>query len=423
MFIFYDFIFLLVSLIFLPLYLFKGKFHQGFSARLGILPKEIKFNRPIWIHAVSVGEAGVIKGLLLSLKKDFPGKQFVISTVTPTGNQIAKNIAADKDFVTYLPLDFSFIVKKVFRQVNPQIMIIAETEIWPNLITLLFKQKVPIVIVNGRISDHSFRGYLCLKFLLKPVFNKVTFFCVQSERYKQRLLRLGVLEEKILVTGNMKFDVSLPAANRLVPLEEIKNTLGLDASGKLLIAASTHPGEEKIVLDIYKALLREISGLKLLIAPRHPQRSKEVASQAMQARFEPVFLSKIAIDVTKDSGAQVFILDLIGQLNNFFQAADVVFMGGSLVKKGGHNLLEPAALGKPVIFGPQMFNFRDISVLFLNNQAAIMVHSQDELKEQIKYLFAHPDKARQMAEISRKLILENTGATERNRQVIRNLLS
>jgi len=237
------------------------------------------------------------------------------------------------------------------------------------------------------------------------------------------LLRLGVLEEKILVTGNMKFDVSLPAANRLVPLEEIKNTLGLDASGKLLIAASTHPGEEKIVLDIYKALLREISGLKLLIAPRHPQRSKEVASQAMQARFEPVFLSKIAIDVTKDSGAQVFILDLIGQLNNFFQAADVVFMGGSLVKKGGHNLLEPAALGKPVIFGPQMFNFRDISVLFLNNQAAIMVHSQDELKEQIKYLFAHPDKARQMAEISRKLILENTGATERNRQVIRNLLS
>ncbi|MDD2752673.1 MAG: 3-deoxy-D-manno-octulosonic acid transferase [Candidatus Omnitrophica bacterium] len=421
--IFYNLIFLLVSLVFLPLYLFKGKFHKGFSLRLGILPKGLKFNRPVWIHAVSVGEAATIKGLLAQLRNDFPQKQFVISTVTPTGNQIAKSLAREKDFVTYLPLDFSFIVQKVFRQINPEIAIIAETEIWPNLISVLFKKKIPIIIINGRISDHSFRGYLAIKLFLKPVLNKVTFFCVQSPRDKERLSALGVAEEKIKVTGNMKFDVSLPAANQLIPQGRIKEILGLKAGDRLFIAASTHSGEEEIILSAYQALLKNFPALKLLIAPRHPQRSKEIAAKIADAGFNPFFLSKINIDTTEGSQAKVFLLDTVGQLTSFFQAADLVFMGGSLIKKGGHNILEPAGLNKPVIFGPQMFNFRDIATLFLDSQAAILVHCAEEIAQKAKYLFEHPEKVKEMTVIAQKLIAQNQGATERNRKIIRDLLA
>ncbi|MDD5596200.1 MAG: 3-deoxy-D-manno-octulosonic acid transferase [Candidatus Omnitrophica bacterium] len=422
MFIFYDIIFLIFSLAYLLVYLFKGKFHKGFSARLGVVPKEIKFNRPIWIHAVSVGEVAAVKGLLAALRKDFPNKEFVLSTVTPTGNQIARTIAEKKDFVTYLPLDFSFIVRAVLNRINPEIFVIAETEIWPNLISFLYNKKIPIVVVNGRISDRSLKGYCAIKFLLKPVLNKINFFCVQSKLDAERLIALGVLKEKIKVTGNMKFDASLPRGSSLSEVGEIKKILGLESGGKLFIAASTHPGEEEIILGAYKTLLKEFPQLKLLIAPRHPQRSKEVADQLRAHAFNPVLLSTVAIETKENFEQAVFILDMVGQLVTFYAAADVVFVGGSLVKKGGHNILEPAGLGKPVIFGPQMFNFRDISELFLKNNGAILVHSQEELAAEIKYLLSHPAKIQEMSQLAQKIISENQGATEKNIQVIRSLV-
>ncbi len=422
MFIFYDIIFLIFNLAYLPVYLFKGKFHPGFSSRLGVLPKGPKFNRPIWVHAVSVGEVVTVKGLLAALRKDFPDKEFVISTVTPTGNQIAKTIAGKNDFVTYLPLDFSFIVNRVLNRINPEIFVIAETEIWPNLISLLYNKKIPIVVVNGRISDKSFKGYSAIKFLLKPILNKINFFCVQSKLDAERLFLLGVSKEKIKVTGNMKFDTCLPRGSSLSEAGEIKKILGLESGGKLFVAASTHPGEEEIILGAYKTLLKEFPQLKLLIAPRHPQRSKEVAGQVRDCAFSPVFLSTIAVEARENFNQVVFILDMVGQLVSFYAAADVVFVGGSLIKKGGHNILEPAGLGKPVIFGPQMFNFRDISELFLKNRGAILVHSQEELAENIRYLLGHPAKIQEMSRLAQKIISENQGATEKNSQVIRSLV-
>ena len=204
MFIIYDFIFLIIAAVYLPLYFLRGKLNTGFLRRLGFLPAQLNLERPIWIHAVSVGEAVAIKGLLTQLRGAYPGKKMVISTVTATGNKIAQGLVVDGDFLTYLPLDFSFIVQRVIKKINPCMFIIAETEIWPNLISALYKNNTPAIIVNGRISDSSFKGYSAANFLIKPVLSKVKLFCVQTDNDSARLEKLGVQKDKIISDLNYK---------------------------------------------------------------------------------------------------------------------------------------------------------------------------------------------------------------------------
>jgi 3-deoxy-D-manno-octulosonic-acid transferase len=409
--IFYDLIFLIIAVIYTPVYLFKKKFHRGFLVRLGFLPKSLALNSPIWIHAVSVGEVMAIKGLLQDLKKAFAQKKFVLSTVTATGNKIARVIAKPSDFVTYLPLDFSFIVKNVIGKINPHFFVIAETEIWPNLISYLYRKNIPVIIVNGRISDASYRGYLAIKFLLKPILKKITLFCVQTERDAKRLVHLGVLIERIKVTGNMKFDLKIDSKQ-----EPINNKLKLGTSikGKLFVAGSTHPKEEEIILGAYKELLNEFPELKLLIAPRHPERSSEVAQIVSRFGYRAVLVSSLPFECSTCITRTVFILDTVGELISFYKIADIVFVGGSLVKKGGHNILEPAIFAKPILFGPHMFNFRDIADLFLSNKAGILVYNQDDLKTNITSLLNNPDKTIELGRQAEQLVLGNQGATKKN---------
>jgi 3-deoxy-D-manno-octulosonic-acid transferase len=434
MFIFYDLIFLIVAIIHLPVYLFRGKFHRGFLSRLGFLPVDLKLERPIWIHAVSVGEAMAVSRLVEELRQAYPGKNFVISTVTPTGNKIARKIAARGDLVTYLPLDFGFIVKRVIGRIRPALFIIAETEIWPNLISCLSRQNIPVAIVNARISDSSFKGYLLAGFLLKPVFKKIGLFCVQSSNDAQRLMRLGVAQERIRVTGNMKFDAAL----RKIDSDTVKyrQDLRLNSSDSLLVCGSTHPGEEEIILEVYKQLYKDFPRIRLLIAPRHPERALDIEKIVIKYGFMPCRISKLngqtgqlparpaggpAGRQERANGQTVFILDTIGHLISFYAIADIVFVGGSLVKKGGQNILEPACLGKPVLFGPYMFNFRDIAGLFLSNQAAISVHTPQELKARIKELLVNPRQAEELGRKAKQLIINNTGATKRNLELIKEL--
>lgn len=413
MFILYDLIFLIFILIYLPVYLFKGKFHRGFFARLGILPKNLILDRPIWIHAVSVGEAMVVRGLIEELRKCYPARKFVISTVTPTGNKIVKAMAMPGDLVTYLPLDFSFIVKGVISRINPEVFIIAETEIWPNLITCLHKQDIPIITVNGRISDASFRGYLAVKPLIKPILNRVNLFCVQTESDADRLKQLGVATDKIKVTGNMKFDQLAG-----VGADGYRQRLGLASEEKLLIAGSTHWPEEEIVLAAYKVVLNSFPDLKLLIAPRHPQRARGLLKTVSAFGFSGFEISRLSTQGFDRAASHVFILDTVGELANFYALADIVFIGGSLIKKGGHNILEPASLRKPVIFGPHMFNFRDIAGMFLENNAAIMVHNQLDLASAVELLLNNSFRVRQLTNNAREVIMRNQGATKRNIQAI-----
>jgi len=451
MFIIYDLIILVFTLIYLPVYLLRRKFHPGFPMRLGILPSGLELNRPIWIHAVSVGEVMTVKNLVRELRIAWPDKRFFISTVTPTGNKIAKGIVRETDFVSYFPLDLSFIVRGVVDKVKPSLLIIMETEIWPNLISCLHLKNIPIVLVNGRLSDRSFRGYLGIKFLLKPILNKINLFCVQTRADAERLLRLGVSKDRIQITGNMKFDASARPdirrgslsingeRSRTIDIKvdfkktshaqagrdytDYKLKLGLESNEKLFIAASTHPGEEKIILGVYKNLFKEFPDLRLLIAPRHPERAGQVEKLITQYNFKPIKISQLNLTPNTYNLKPIFILDTVGELVYFYNIASIVFVGGSLIKKGGHNILEPASLGKPVIFGPYMFNFRDIAGLFLENKACILAHNREELFLNIKDLLINPAKSTELSQRAKTIILQNQGATARNLECISNYIS
>jgi 3-deoxy-D-manno-octulosonic-acid transferase len=416
MFIIYEFIFLIFTLIYFPCYLLRGKLNFGFLGRLGFLPAQLNLDRPIWVHAVSVGEAIAIKGFLEQLRQAYPGKKLVISTVTAAGNKIAQGLVKEGDFLTYLPLDFSFIVKHVLKRINPCMFIIAETEIWPNLINCLNKLQIPVITVNGRISDSSYQGYRLIKFFIRPILRMIKQFCAQSSLDASRLEDLGVDKTKIQVTGNVKFDINLDsslASDILV----YRSKLGLGPFDKLLVCGSTHPGEEELIFVAYQELLRIFPKLKLLIAPRHPERSKNIYRLAVKWGFMPALISNIPTPLD----SSVFILDSIGQLLNYYSAADIVFVGGSLVKRGGHNILEPASFKKPVIFGPHMFNFRDISELFLANQAALMATDSQELANKVKELLNSNLLSKGLVERAYDLIIKNRGATGKNIQIIKQL--
>ena len=418
MFIIYDIITLLIIVFYLPVYLLKGKFHKGFLARLGILPKGLNLAGAVWIHAVSLGEAVSVRGIYEGVKKEFSSKRAVFSTVTLTGNKIAKSYCQAGDFVTFLPLDFSFLVRNFIKRVRPSVFIAAETEIWPNLISYLFQEKVPVIVVNARISDSSFRGYMLVRMLIKPILNKVTLFCAQSEEDARRLIILGVEDKKIKVTGNIKFDAakSLPSDFNV---QNYRKKLGLAKEDKVFVAASTHSPEEEQILSVYKDLVGDLSNLKLILAPRHPERFSEISVLVKKYGFNPVSINSLEGKQHAISKGDIFILDFIGQLVYYYAIADVVFVGGSLAKKGGHNILEPAAQGKPVIFGPNMFNFRDITDLFIKNHAGIQVKGSDELRNKIKILFKKPELAAGLCRSADALILRNKGATLRNLEYIK----
>jgi len=433
MFILYDLIFLIVAAIHLPLYILRKKFHQGLKARLGILAPQPGLHAPIWIHAVSVGEAMAVRNLVQRLREAFPGRKFVISTVTATGNKIAREIGAPGDLVTYLPFDISFIIRSVVAKINPSLFIIAETELWPNLISCLHKRKVPIVTVNGRISDASFRGYSAIKFLLKPVLTKVSLFCVQTDTDRSRLMALGVSADNIRVSGNMKFDSAVFSidADSLI---RCRRALAIGAADKLWVCGSTHTGEEGIILAVYAALLAEFGALKLLIAPRHPERAGEVERIIAGHGFKPLRISALGdirntddeIRTTKygrPNARAVFILDTVGELINYYAISDVVFMGASLVKKGGHNFLEPSLLEKPVVTGPYMSNFRDLSRLFIENHALAIVKDAQGLQDELRRLLLDAAYSAAQAQAARALILKNQGALERNIQYLRDYIS
>jgi len=428
MFIFYDLIFVLFALLYLPGFIFRGKFHRGFLNRLGFFPKDVQNSlagkHPIWLHMVSVGEARALRILLEKLRKEYPDRKIALSTVTPTGNKIARSMAVEDDLVFYLPLDISFIVRFVADLINPCLFVIAETEIWPNLITYLNKCDIPIISVNSRISDRSFKSYTPIKFLLQGILNKISFFCVQTQTDSRRLLALGVNPEKIKLTGNMKFDNAdfAEKKNNADSADTRKRMLALKEKDTLWVAGSTHPGEEEIILGVYKNLLPEFPFLKLLIAPRHPERAREIEKVVFNYGFDSVFISKLRPSTIDHRLSTIFILDTIGQLKDFYAVSDIVFIGGSLIKKGGQNILEPALFSKPIIFGPYMFNFRDIAELFLVSGGAVSVKDKEELKGKIKDLLLHPESALELGRRAKELLLKNQGASERNMEIIKQVL-
>lgn len=412
----YDLAFILFSIFYLPYLLLKRKAHKHFWTRFGFLDTQglgLQEKKRIWVHAVSVGEVRVVKGLLTKLRGAYPQHQIVLSVVTQTGFKTACAMVERGDVVIYAPVDLSFAVRRYLDIINPSVYINAETELWPNLLTELKRRAVVVIQVNGRISDGAFGRYQFFKGLLSHVLNSVDLFCMQSETDARRVKALGAAEAKIMVTGNMKFD-DLPAADG----PRLPSALTA-APGPLFIAGSTHPGEEAIILDIVKAIGGRFPALGLMIAPRHPERALEVMDLCARRGFRAVRFSKM--NKPLDPG-EVLVVDTIGHLRSLFALAQIVFLGKSLRVGGGHNVIEPAYFGKPVLVGPLMQNFRDIMKLFQQEDAIVQVKDKTQLQTMIIKLLEDEPLRRGFGERALAVIAKNKGATEKTFAAISQLI-
>ncbi|MCX5680321.1 MAG: 3-deoxy-D-manno-octulosonic acid transferase [Candidatus Omnitrophica bacterium] len=420
----YDTAFLIFSLFYLPTLIFKGKMHADFGERFGHYAQDKRkalasLKGAIWIQAVSVGEVAACRGLVDRLKIVFPDRKVLLSTITKTGNDLARKLFGNDAVIIYFPLDLSWIVKKAVSLVNPSLYIMIETEIWPNMIREVSLRGIPSAIVNGRISDRSFGKYKLAKPFLSKTMKRIGVFCMQSLQDAERIIGLGAPKERVRVTGNMKFDADVSVD--IGRSEYIKRSMGMADSDTLLVAGSTHKGEEVIVLQVFKKLSAEFPRLKLLIAPRHIERTGEVEEAIKSFGLTSVRFSSICGTQDLKRAPQIFILDSIGKLRDIYSISTIVFMGGSLVPHGGQNPIEPAALGKPVIFGPYMFNFREITAAFLDNGAAILVKESEELFDSIKMLLTAPERLSEMTRCAGLAITEKRGATQRNMKELESL--
>jgi len=417
MFILYDIIFLLYAILYIPVLLLKQKWHKGFWMRFGVFSPDIRKSidgyKNIWIHAVSVGEVAVVLRLVDSVKEKFPFHRIVMSTVTKTGFTLAEKHSKNSFTVIYAPLDFSFIVRKFISVIRPEIYITAETELWPNLLTLLKENKTPIAVVNGRISDFSFKGYRAVKFLFKKVLKAIDVFCMQSKLDADRIHMMGAHHDNIHVVGNMKFDDAFVVDTASL------DKFNLKKGDDIFVAGSTHPGEEEIILSVYKSMKDQHSSLKLVIAPRHPERANQIISMISKSGLKSLKFSEITENYDEES---VIVVDTIGNLRDFYSIAKLVFVGKSLTIGGGHNVIEPAFFEKPVLVGPLTGNFRDVVEIFLNEKAIIQVKDKEELAVCFKSLLGHPEKMDKLGKLARGTIEKHKGATRQTMKVISSIL-
>ena len=402
MYLVYTFLLYAGLLLALPWYALKfRRYFPTLRDRLGYL-RIPELKRSVWVHAVSVGEVKSVRKLIGKLRAVHPDQPIVLSTITPAGQELALSTAGLADHVFYFPLDLPGSIRRTLDRVNPDLVLIAETEIWPNFLRECRKRNVRVVMVNGRISDRSFPRYRFVRRWLKHVLDDFTLLGMQTETDRERIESIGADGRKVTVFGNLKYD-ALDVEQTLAP--ELSNVLA--QLPKLWIAASTMPGEEEQILDAFAAVRDKHPDLTLLIAPRHPQRFDEV-ERIIRSRGFPC-----ARRTQLGRGADILLLDSVGELASTFRHADVVFVGGSLVPRGGHNILEPAIFSNPIVFGPHMENFREIRDIFLEARAALEVRNAAELAAALDLLLSDSKSAAELGAKARRVVEQNTGATDR----------
>jgi 3-deoxy-D-manno-octulosonic-acid transferase len=428
MYLLYSVAMLLVFLAASPFFLYQavrhGKYAGSLPERLGFLPVSLNLDREpsIWIHAVSVGEALTARAIAADLKARYPHLRLFVSTTTMTGQHVARRNFPVADGVFYFPIDLGFVVRRVLDIVRPRLFVVMETEIWPNLLRECRARGVKTMVINGRISARSFPRYRLVKPLFRRVLMLVDRFCVQGEETAGRLIELGAPRDRITVTGSLKFDsLQVPGATGTSRgAERVLRCFTVAAGRAVIVAGSTMPGEHEIVLRAFERIRTLARNPLLILAPRKPEHFAEGASLARQSGFRTALRSELAID--EEVKADVVVLDTIGELAQVYQAATVVFVGGSLVPTGGHNILEPAVYGKPIVFGPHMQNFAEIAETFLSGRAAVQVETARELEDALIELLSEPDARRRLGDRARDLVEANRGARERSLAAIAELL-
>ena len=389
----------------------KGGANRGYWQAF---PERFGFGAPLdagtpvlWIHAVSVGEVQAAVPLIKALQARHPGVQLLLTTTTPTGRARAQQIFGQALTYRYLPFDLPPLLAVFFERARPAIGILMETELWPNLVRQCAQRSVPLMLANARLSERSARGYHRLPALTSEMLRTLSLVGAQSDADADRLMWLGARAEALTVTGNMKLDVHI-SASAPEAAQVLRRSWGQERS--VWIAASTHPGEEKIVLEVHRQLKDAVPDCLLVLVPRHPERADGVEKLCEQTGFR-VFRRSRSID--PGPAIDVYLGDTLGELLTLYASADVAFVGGTLVEIGGHNLLEPAALGLPVVLGPHTFNFLDLTRRVLAAGVGIQVDEPGQLKTEVQRLLTEAETRHEMGERGRRFVADNRGALER----------
>jgi len=423
----YTLVVVLAAVVLSPWFIYQAiryrKYVGSFTQRLGRLPVGFNFDgdESIWIHAVSVGEALTARALLGDLKERYPGLRLFVSTTTLTGQQIARTRMEGVDGVFFFPFDLPLFVNRTLRLVRPRLFIMMETEIWPNLLHACRRHGVKTMLVNGRISSRSYPRYRLARGFFRHVLADVDRLCMQSDESARRVIDIGADSSRVVVTGSLKFDsLESPAVAAGRGAGRVLRFFRLPVNRPVLMAASTFKGEERAVLQAFAVVRRAYPNALAVIAPRKPERFGEAEALARAEGFRVVRRTNLAVDA--EPRADVVILDTMGELAHLFQVATVVFVGGSLVAQGGHNILEPAVYGKPIVFGPHMENFAEISETFVQNQAALQVSDASEFVTVVARLTGDPVERARLGAAARALVEANRGAKLRTLDAIADLL-
>ncbi len=422
-----NIIYSIAILLYGPKILYRMWAHQryrgGWDQRMGKLNR-LHPDRPcIWIHAVSVGEVNAVRTLIDRIRQQMPEYEIVLSSTTDTGKARADALYASQLSVFYFPFDLSWVMRRAFDRLNPSLILLMELEVWPNLASLAAERRIPVVVVNGRLSDKSFPRYQKIRFLIKRMFSRVSLVLAQTEQYASRFIALGCDPQKVVVTSSLKYDTAqtsgpVAGADRLA--------VQLNLTGEpLWTAGGTGPGEEKMVLDAFARLRLQpgLESLRLAVVPRKPERFEETASLIQQAGFEFVRYSKLKAENSEIKTKPPVILgDTMGDLKKFYALSTVVFVGRSLVPMGGSDMMEPAGLGKCTLFGPQTFNFRQTVEVLLAGQGSIEVKDEAELYTHTLHCLTDASYAAKIARNGQTIIRQNQGATNKTVEAIGRLL-
>ena len=413
--------YLAVPLVLLRLLLRSRKapaYRKRWGERFGFVPK-LKAQKVIWVHSVSVGETLAAVPLIKQLQQRYPNAQLVVTTMTPTGSERVKASFGDSVYHVYAPYDLPDVVGRFLKRVQPDVAVIMETELWPNLIFGCAKRDIPLVVANARLSQKSADGYAKMPGLMQSLLQNITTVAAQNNDDGQRFLDLGLPEKNLAITGNIKFDLEL-SDDICEKAKELKQQWHGETERPVWLVASTHRGEDEIILDSFQELLKYHGNLLLVLVPRHPERFDEVA-QLCQSR--ELTVTRRSEGIAPSENSQVLLGDTMGELLTFCGASDIVFMGGSLVPVGGHNLIEPAAWGVPVLSGSHLFNFAEASRLLLAAKGMVVCDSSEQLAAEMEALLNDPERCSVMGQAAFKVAEQNRGALQRLLGVIENQIA
>jgi 3-deoxy-D-manno-octulosonic-acid transferase len=412
-----DALYLLAGLAFSPIVIYRMVRHQryrkGWGQRFGKIGRRHPEKKCIWLHAVSVGEVNAAKILLTQLKSRFPNFEIVVSTTTDTGFTRAQALFGKQWAVFHFPFDFSWVMRRAFARIDPSLCVLMELEVWPNFVALAHRRDIPVVVVNGRISDKSFPQYRKIKRLTRTFFGKIDLVLAQTAEYAGRFRELGCPAGRVVVTNSLKYDTA-QIIDGVDGAEALASQLNL-AGQRLWVAGGTGNNEERIILEAYRGLMQDerFADVRLAVVPRKPERFDEVAQLIEQMGFSLIRFSRFKDTAERlQSGGQAVILgDTMGDLRKFYSLATVILVGRSLVPMGGSDMMEAAALGKCTMFGPHAFNFRQTVDALLAGNGALLVRDGSELLAMQRKCLLEPDYAETIARQGRKVIVDNQGAT------------